>query len=343
MAGVSLSTVSRIFNSPELVRDETREKVLRLAHEHRYVYNANAAELPSNKSRVLGLLGPSTQSPLFADAMTAIESRLRDTRFSLVIGSTNYDPALEKLYLTRLLERRVAGIIMTGFSIGQEHLVEQITAQGIPCVVIWEMLDPEGPVSYVGYDNYNLAVSAVEYLFQLQHRRVGLIVGRMNVLARLRKRLQGYKDVLARHGVPYDPDLVVQRRIPNYLEGKQAMEQLLKLSEPPSAVYVTSDEMALGGMSALWEQGYKVPGDMSVLGSDDIMPAAYSIPPLSTVSVPAREMGQLAIDILLEMLQTGDYTARHYKLDTNLIIRQSCAEYMPSGKEHDLLAAKGPP
>ncbi len=343
MAGVSLSTVSRVFNSPELVREQTREKVLRLAQEHRYVYNANAAELPSNKSRVLGLLGPSTQSPLFADAMTAIESRLCDTRYSLVIGSTNHDPALEKLYLTRLLERRVAGIIMTGFSIGQEHLVEQITAQGIPCVIIWEMLEPESPVSYVGYDNYNLAVSAVEYLFQLQHRRIGLIIGRMNVLARLRKRLQGYKDVLACHGVPYDPDLVVQRRIPSYLEGKQAMEHLLKLNDPPSAVYVTSDEMALGGMNALWEQGYKVPEDMSVIGSDDIMPAAYSIPPLSTVAVPAREMGKQAIDILLEMLETGDHAPRHYKLDTNLIIRQSCAEYSSFGKVNGLVEVKGPP
>ena len=325
LAGVSLSTVSRIFNSPELVRAETRERVLRLAREHGYIYNTTAAELIRNKSRVIGLLFPSVKSPLFVYALEAIENRVRDSFYSMVIGSTQYEPALEKRLLKQFLERRVAGIIMTGYTVGQNKLVEEIVAQGIPCVVIWEMPENAEQVSYIGYNNYRLAVSAVEYLIQLKHRHVGMVVGRMNVLPRLRKRLRGYQDTLARHEIPFDADLVVQRRIPNHLEGKQAMNQLLSLPRPPSAVFFTSDEMALGGLSALRDHGLKAPRDISIIGADNIDPCAYSDPPLTTVNVPAREMGDQAIEILLEMIETGDHTPRHYELETNLIIRESCA------------------
>jgi len=322
---VSVSTVSRVFNAPHLVRPATRDRVLRLAKEHDYVYNAAAADLTRNKSRVIGLLFPSVRSPLFVEALEAIEDRVRNTFYSMVIGSNKYEPALEKRLLQQFMERRVAGIIMTGFSVGQEKVVEDIVKQGIPCVVIWEMPKSTKDVSFVGYDNYKLAVSAIDYLFQLKHRSVGMVLGRMNVLPRLKKRLQGYKDVLAKYGVPYNPDLVVQRRIPNYLEGKQAMNQLVSRPNPPTAVFFTSDEMALGGISALRERGLNVPDDISIMGADNIEPCAYSHPPLTTVNIPAKEMGRLAIEILFEMIESGDHTPRHYELETNLIIRESCA------------------
>ena len=325
LADVSLTTVSRVFNSPHSVREETRELVRRLAREHGYIYNATAAELIRNQSRVFGLLFPSMKSPLFAEALAVIEKRVRETFYSMVIGSTQYEPALEKRLLKQFMERRVAGIIMTGFTEGQDKLVEEIVAQGILCVVIWEMLKETSPVSFVGYDNYKVAISAVDYLFQLEHRRVGMVAGRMNVLPRLKRRLKGYRAVLDRFGVSFDPNLVVQRRIPNYLEGKQAMNQLLSLPDPPTAVWFTSDEMALGGLSAIRERGLKVPRDISVIGADNIEPCAYSDPPLTTVNIPAQEMGRQAIDLLLEMIETGDQTPRHYELETSLIVRESCS------------------
>ena len=325
MAGVSLSTVSRVFNSPHLVLPETRDRVLRLAKEHGYVYNTTAAELIRSKSRVIGLLFPSVKSYLFASALDAVEARLRDTYYSMVIGSTLFEPALENKILTQFMERRVAGIIMTGYTEGQKKLVDEIAAQGIPCVVIWELLEQTSQVSFVGYDNYKVAVSAMEYLFQLKHRQVGMIIGRMNVLPRLKRRMQGYKDVLARYGVPFDPSLIIQRRNPNYQEGKQAMNQLLALPQRPTAIFCTSDELALGGLAALREHGLRVPQDLSLIGADNIEACSYSDPPLTTVNIPAEEMGRKSIELLLEMIETGDHTPRQYALETNLIIRGSCA------------------
>lgn len=323
--GVSTSTVSRAFRSPHLVHPKTRERILQVARETKYIYDAAAGDLSSKTSTVIGVLVPTTKRSLFSDSLLAIQDKTQETNFSIIIGNTKYDSEVESKLLNQFQERRVAGMILTGFAFGHDKLIEDIIKSGIPCVVIWEKLDNER-ISYVGFDNFKAAYSVTQYLISLRHQRIGLIIGPYSKMGRTKKRLEGYQAALADNGIPLDMSLVVERDL-DFLEGKQGMFKLLSLPNPPSAVFAASDTLAIGALAAAKEMGMRIPGHVSLAGFDNIEFAAYCDPPLTTISVPAYRMGQLAVKTLLEIMEKDVTEVFQYCLDTDLIIRQSCAEY----------------
>ncbi len=325
MIGMSTSTVSRAFRSPHLVHPKTRERISQVARETGYIYDAAAGDLSSRTSTVIGVLVPTTKRSLFSDSLLAIQDNTQERNFSIIIGNTKYDSTVEGKLLTQFLGRRVAGMILTGFGFGHESLVEGVIRSGIPCVVIWEKLDSE-VISYVGFDNFKAAYSVTKYLISLRHRRIGLIIGPYSKMGRTRKRLEGYRAALADHDIPFDNSLVVERDL-DLFEGKQGMVRLLSLPKPPTAVFAASDTLAIGALAGAKEMGYRVPGDVSLAGFDNIEFAAYCDPPLTTIRIPAYEMGQLAVKTLLEMIENGMSETRQYCLETDLIIRDSCAEF----------------
>jgi len=325
MIGVSTSTVSRAFRSPKLVHPKTRERILQVARETEYIYDAAAGDLSSKTSTVIGVLVPTTKRSLFSDSLLAIQDNTQKKQFSIIIGNTKYDSRVERELLKQFQSRRVAGMILTGFGFGQDNLVEDIIRSGTPCVVIWEKLD-SNVISYVGFDNYKAAYSVTKYLISLRHRRIGLIIGPYSKMGRTEKRLQGYRAALGDHGIAFDSALVVERDL-DLLEGKQGMIRLLSLPEPPTGVFAASDTLAIGALAGAKEMGYRVPDDISLAGFDNIEFAAYCDPPLTTIRIPAYEMGQLAVKALLEMIENGMSETHQYCLETDLIIRESCAEY----------------
>ncbi len=135
----------------------------------------------------------------------------------------------------------------------------------------------------------------------------------------------GYQKALADHNIPFDPSLVVSSE-PDLEEGKQAMHQLLSLAHPPTAVFAASDRLAIGGLAAIKEKGLKVPQDISLVGFDDVEFAAFCDPPLTTVRVPAKKMGELAVNLISESIEKGKYQVKKYCLNTELILRNSCKE-----------------
>ncbi len=163
---------------------------------------------------------------------------------------------MESTLLRQFQERRLAGIILTGFAIGQESAVKEVVQSGIPCVVIWETLE-DSSLSFVGFNNFTAAYSMTEYLIRLKHQRIGLILGPYTKVRRARRRLEGYQAALSDNGLRYDPRMVIEKH-PTLQEGKEAMQKLLSMRQPPTAVFAASDMLAARRPGS--SQGKGVPG-----------------------------------------------------------------------------------
>jgi DNA-binding LacI/PurR family transcriptional regulator len=324
LAGVSLATVSRAIHSSHLLNPETRERILRVMDENNYVYNATAADLSRNRSTVVGVLIPTSRSPVFASTIFAIQEKCHEHGYSVLVGNTKYEADIERNLLKQFQERRVAGVILTGFSLGQTDAVTDMVRAGIPCVVIWEKLKDKR-ISYVGFDNFRAAESMTEYLIGLGHRRIGLIIGPFSKVGRVRKRLEGYLRALGRHRIQKDMSLVVETE-PTLENGWEAMNGLLDLRRRPTAVFAASDVLAMGAMRGVRERGLGIPEDISVAGFDDMVFAAYCEPPLTTVRVANYEIGERAVEVLLEAVERDPCLVRQHCMDTELVIRGSCCK-----------------
>jgi DNA-binding LacI/PurR family transcriptional regulator len=322
MAGVSLATVSRTIHSPHLVRKETRERINHVMEKVNYVYHATAGDLSRKRSSIIGVIIPTAKSLVFSTTLFAIQETAQQNNYSLITGSSKYDIETELKLLQQFKERRLAGIILTGFVIGQKDLVKELVKGGMPCVVIWDKLD-DSDLSYVGFDNFKATYAITEYLISLRHKRIGLIVGPYTKVERVKKRLEGFKAALKDYGITYDPSLVIEKE-PTLIDGKEAMSRLLSLSVRPTAVLAASDTLAVGALSAARDMGLRIPKDISLAGFDDIDVAGYCNPPLTTVRVPAYQIGQIAFKILIDMVNARSSQVQQYCLDTSLIIRESC-------------------
>lgn len=322
LAGVSPATVSRSLHSPNLVREATRQRVLKVIKESNYVYHALAADLSRRRSSTIGLIIPSTTGSIFVRTVFAILEMAQGHGYTVTIGNSRYDSATELSLLRRFNEHRLAGLLLTGYSVSEEQLRDQIDRSGVPVVIMWEKLD-DPSLSYVGIDNYRAAYKMTEYLIGLKHRRIGLIIGPYSKVNRVRKRLEGYRECLADHGLPLDDSLVVEKE-PNLADGMEAMNRLLSLPVPPTAVFAASDALAFGAMAAAKERGLKVPEDISISGFDDIDFSAYVDPPLTTIRVGGIEIGEIAVKCLLDMIENPSPQPRQVCLKTDLIVRDSC-------------------
>ncbi len=323
LAGVSLATVSRCIHSPHIVKNETREKVNHVISKANYIYNATAGDLSRKRSSILGVIIPTAKSLVFSTSLLAIQEMAQQNNYSLVTASSKYDSETESNLIQQFLERQLAGIILTGFVFGQKDLVKKLSRRGMPCVVIWDKLD-DSELSYVGFDNFKATYEATQYLIGLRHRRIGLIVGPYTKVERVRKRLEGYKAALKENGLTFDPEIVIEKE-PTLLDGKEAMSRLMSLRDRPTAVLAASDTLAVGALAAARDLTLNIPGDVSLVGFDDIDIAAYCNPPLTTIHVPAYEIGRIAVKIILDMIDDYEkYQVQQYCLDTNLIIRNSC-------------------
>lgn len=324
MAGISKATVSRAIHTPQLVHADTRRRIMKIIERNGYVYDAVAGDLSRRQTSVLGLVIPTIRSSIFAMSTIGIQEAAQAEGYAVLIANSGYDPAAAAEMIRLLRQRRVAGVILTGLEPVLKPVLQEVTERGVPCVVTWQSAAEEN-ISSVGFDNFKAACQATDYLLSLNHRRIGLICGPMKQVSRVQQRLDGYRKALEARGVMYDPLLVVEREY-NLMEGKEAMRRLLTMPGPPTAVFAASDVLAMGALAGARELGVQVPEDISVVGYDDIDFAAYCNPPLTTVRVPAYEMGQLAVKVLVSLIRGTDMGPQRYLLDTDLIVRGSCRE-----------------
>jgi len=199
---------------------------------------------------------------------------------------------------------------------------------GFPIVLLGRL--PDVPIPFVDVDNVRAAHGAVSHLIRLGHTRIGMITNGPLHYTASADRLEGYRRALADHGLEYDDALVAFGAFREE-SGQAAMDRLLALDDPPTAVFAASDAIALGALVSLRRHGLRVPDDVALVGFDDIPLAAYVNPPLTTVRLPARQLGEEAARLLVALVEGRPVETTQILLETTLIVRESCGSHRDSG------------
>ena len=318
-AGVSPSTVSRVLNGSKRVAENKRALVLAAIEQHNYRPNLVARGLVRGRSMTVGVLMQDISSPFFARMISGIEQGLDRGAYQPMFASThwraeNQENELRSLQL--LLERRVDGLIVLASSIPDDDL--RAAAAQIPLVVVARRVAGlEDRCIYV--DNQGGAFRATRYLIGLGHTRIAHIAGTPGH-PDAADRLAGYRSALVDGGLAVDERLIVEGRLDEE-SGLPAAEELLAGGEPFTAIFAANDQAAYGAMLGLFNHGYRIPTDMSIVGFDDQWFSTYTLPPLTTVRQPSTEMGRAAAEGLLRLLNNEAPQLPHFP--TELVIRKS--------------------
>ena len=317
--GLSVATVSRALSRPELLRRETRERVIGVVERLGYRPNLLARGLRRGQTRAILIVVP-TLSPFFLEIFAGAEQVTREAGFALLLGNGAGDPEREKACFDQVASGQADGIILLTGVLPAEY------AQGKyplpPLVTVLETLPRHASIPVIRTDHRSGATEATWHLIELGHRRIAHIAGRKRVPSSAR-RIEGYREALAAAGLVSAPELIHPGDF-SMQSGAEGMEQLLQLEEPPTAVLCGNDEMAFGAIRTLHARGLSVPGDVSIVGFDDQNMAEFYSPPLTTVHIPRHELGRRAALELIERLE-GRTVSPEIVLPTRLVIRGSTA------------------
>ncbi len=320
-AGVSTATVSRALNRPDMVRAETRDRILKVVEETHFVYDGIAVSMISGRSHTIGLIIPTIMNSIYAASTQSIQRAAQAVGYTVLLGASEFSPKQEAMLAQRLLERRVDGLILTGGN-HEPTLIQKIRTNSVPFLITWKLMrDQDWPS--VSFDNYKAAWAAVDFLVSLGHRRLGLVCGRTDINDRALDRRQAFEDCLRHHGLTVDPALIHERDF-EMEEGASAMAAMLRTLEPPTAVFCANDIQAIGALSLCRERGLSVPGDISIIGFDDLPATSYTRPKLTTVRVPAADMGRRAAEILIASIERK-IPVQSVELQTEVIVRETTA------------------
>jgi len=324
-AQVSVATVSHVVNETRFVSEPTRLRVQQAIEELRYVPSALARSLKSNRTHTVGMMIPNSSNPYFAEIIRGVEHHCYAAGYSLVLCNSNDDPERQAAHLRVLAERRVDGLVLVAS--GDDAQIARACADlRLPLVLVdREVAGIDADM--VEVDHAAGGELATAHLLALGHARVACIGGPAD-LRPSRQREAGWRRALAAAGVkPRADELVRGDFAPQ--GGDAALRRLLKSARPPTAVFVCNDLMAIGALHAAHAAGVKVPGELSLVGFDDIELAAYTWPPLTTVAQPKEAIGTGAASLLLERIRAGRTGLARKVLQPELRVRGSTARRMP--------------
>ncbi|WMT88623.1 LacI family transcriptional regulator [Pelagibacterium sp. 26DY04] len=330
-AGVSIATVSRVLNAYPHVRPLVRERVQAAISELGYAPNRLAASFRTQQSRVVGVFLRQQRTPFSSALAYAIESAMFEEGYRALLCSTNGDPDREETYVDSMLELRAEGVVIrpTGSAARTARNVARLKEAGI-AVVFADMKPKMNHVSAVICDNYSGGYEGMRHLIGLGHRKIGIIAGRQaqtsggygvgNVGSeRMRGITQAAKDLAA------DVELVFSGAFDEAtLEvGAAEADALLTRRPDVTALFGTTDILAIGAMQTAHRRGIAIPQDLSILGYDGIMESGITFPTLSTVRQPIHEMGTLAARTLLHHIRTPETPVQQIVLENAVLVRDS--------------------
>ncbi len=319
-AGVSTATVSRVLSGSTGVREPLRSRVLEAARLLSYRPNRAARNLRVRSSRTVGVLIPDIENPFFTSVICGIEDALRETDYSLLLANYNENPEQEARGLETFRAEGVRGLIFAASS-APSRLYTELGDAGVAMVAV-SRVPIRLRVDIVTVANREGAYHATAHLIQLGHKRVAIING-PEVLTTAHDRQAGYEDALREAGLPLEESLVVHCDF-RQAAGHAAMQQLLSLAAPPTAVFAGSNLLTLGALQAIHESMLEIPSQIAIVGFDDLPWATSLRPPLTTVAQPAFEVGRTAAELLLDRVQNPAMPRRQVVLETRLVVRSSC-------------------
>lgn len=323
-AGVSIATVSRSFTSPGVVREDVRNNVLEIAKKMGYSPNAAAKAFRLQKTHIVGAAIPTLDYAIFAKLISSFQETLANFNYMTIVLSTGFDNTsiLDKVKL--LVDRGAEALLLVG-GVEDEELRKYVKGLTIPIVTTYSYL-PDEIVPSIGFDNYAATTSAMDYLLGLGHRDFAMIAASPRGNDRQRARIQAYKDALQKAGAAGADRILIR---PYTIEdGANAMRQVHDQYPTVTAVVCNADIFAFGALTECKAMGIAVPDQLSVIGFDDHDFTSRLDPPLSTIAVPAREMGtQAALALHAALIEKRPVTSKC--LDTTLRVRQSAVRPPP--------------
>ncbi len=318
-AKVSTATVSRALMNPDKVSQATRNRVEQAAMEVGYLPQSMGRNVKRNESRTILVIVPDICDPFFSEIIRGIEVTAAENGYLVLIGDCAHQNQQEKTFIDLIITKQIDGMLLLGSRLPFDASIEE--QRNLPPMVMANEFAPELELPTVHIDNLTAAFNAVNYLREQGHHYIGCIAG-PEEMPLCHYRLQGYVQALRRSGITVDPHYIARGDF-TYAAGASALEQLLSLPKPPTAVFCHSDVMALGALSYAKRRGLKVPNDLSIIGFDNISLAEFCDPPLTTVAQPRFDIGREAMLLLLEQLQGHTVSSGSRLLDCELVIRGS--------------------
>ncbi|AYG03639.1 LacI family DNA-binding transcriptional regulator [Gryllotalpicola protaetiae] len=325
-AGVSIATVSKVLNDRVDVSPVTRERVKALIIERGYVKNVRSHPHKNTREEHVGLIDivfNDAASPWAAEVIRGVEATARAGQASAVISVDDGGPSAPGARWVDAIAARGSIGAIVGAPLSEADQ-QRLTRLGVPAIMVDPMGDFNSAVPSFGPDNWSGGLSATNHLIELGHRRIATITGPMRFLCS-QARLAGYGAALERAGLASDPALVEQGDFHRQTAVEAAMK-LLQLDDRPTAIFAANDEQALGVYEAAQRLGLSVPGDVSVVGFDDVPMSQWALPGLTTVRAPIQSLAELATTAILNAHSgTAPLPVGRMELPTTLVVRGSTA------------------
>jgi LacI family transcriptional regulator, repressor for deo operon, udp, cdd, tsx, nupC, and nupG len=320
-AGVSTATVSRVLSRPQVVSPETRQRVLHAVKAMAYAPNSAAKNLRTLRSGKLLVTVPDISNPFFSLILQGIEDAAQREGHAVLFGDTQHDEEREERYALMLQRKEADGLIFLGHRLPKTagDLVRSMAPACAPVVNGCEF-NPRLRIPSVHIDNAAAASEAMDHLYGLGHRRIGIVTGPL-VSPLSRERLRGVTTRAREQGA--EGDFIIMHGDFSIESGAIAGERLLAREEPPSAVFCFNDEMALGVIEVARRRGLRLPDALSVVGFDDIRFSRHMDPPLTTIAQPMREIGEGTVRLLLDILSGKTIVPTSVTLPHRLVVRAS--------------------
>ncbi len=319
LAGVSSSTVSRVLNDRNYIKEETRQKVQGAMNALGYKPSRLARGLRFNKSRIIGLIISDIQNPFFTGLVRAVEDIAHENNYALILANTDEDPQKEELNVDLMISERVAGVIITPTK-EYNCPVKKLINNKIPVVCVdRRILDCD--VDIVLLDNVSASKNLVDHLLSMNHRRIGAILGPSDVTTG-RERLLGMKNAFEEKNIPLDENLILQS-MPKEENGYKLAHELFALADPPTAIFAGNNLLALGAMRAIKELGLKIPDDISMVSFDDSTWSELVQPSITVVAQPTYEIGRIAAELIMRRIEDINCSVTTVMLESQVLFRES--------------------
>jgi len=321
-AGVSIATVSRVLSRPDAVAANTRRRVLQAVTQLGYTTNAAGKHLRTQRSDKILVTVPDISNPFYSRVLQSIEEAAQREGYSVLLAETHNDAKREERFVVMLRRRDAEGLIVLGHGLPEAALEVSRETSGFAHIVSGCEVSGRDNIPSIHVDNHALARDAIEHLYSLGHRRIGIVTG-PGASSLSGERLKG---AMARARIQGgERDLVVVAGDFTVESGEKAAAQLLSRADRVTALFCFNDLMAIGAMDVLRRRSIRVPDDMSVVGVDDIAFARYTVPPLTTIAQPVHQIGQETVRVLLGIIGGRGAAPASVVLPHRLIVRESTA------------------
>lgn len=300
-AGVSPATVSRYYNTPDVVKPPTRRRIEQAATDLCYIRDRMAGSMHSHFSGTFGLIVPTIDNAIFAEMIDAFSSQLRQHDRTMLIAAHGFDLSLEGSIIRSLLERRIDGVVLVGFD-HEDVALNLLAERDVPVISIWNY-GPESALPCIGTNNFEAGARVTRHLIELGHRDFACLFPDTASNDRARDRISGVLSEAGRYGLNISGDRLLACPYDIGAAKELAVDVLSR--SPPTAVLCGNDVIAQGAIYGCHALGKKIPEEISIVGIGDFRGSAHMVPALTTVRLPARKIGSRAADAIVAMSESG--------------------------------------